>query len=56
MPKPELEFTPIDGGDHLIVLGDIIHIHHRDGLPLCFYSGTYGDFHDSGQQAEFWYF
>ncbi len=46
----------IDGGDHLIVLGDIVHIHHRDGLPLCFYSGTYGDFHDSGHQAEFWYF
>lgn len=46
----------IDGGDHLIVLGDIVYIHHRDGKPLCFFSGTYGDFHDRGNPAEFWYF
>jgi flavin reductase (DIM6/NTAB) family NADH-FMN oxidoreductase RutF len=46
----------IDGGDHVIVLGDVVHVHHRDGLPLCFFSGNYGDFHDTGHSAEFWYF
>jgi flavin reductase (DIM6/NTAB) family NADH-FMN oxidoreductase RutF len=46
----------IDAGDHVIVLGNIVHIRQRDGLPLCFFSGTYGDFHDRGNPAEFWYF
>lgn len=46
----------IDGGVHVIVLGDVVHVQQRDGLPLCFFSGTYGDFHDSGNPAEFWYF
>jgi flavin reductase (DIM6/NTAB) family NADH-FMN oxidoreductase RutF len=46
----------IDAGDHVIVLGDIVHARHRNGLPLCFFSGTYGDFHDRGNPAEFWYF
>jgi flavin reductase (DIM6/NTAB) family NADH-FMN oxidoreductase RutF len=46
----------IDAGDHVVVLGNIVHLRHREGLPLCFFSGTYGDFHDRGNPAEFWYF
>ena len=46
----------IEVGDHLIVLGNILHVRYRDGLPLCFYSGNYGDFNDRGHEAEFWYF
>jgi flavin reductase (DIM6/NTAB) family NADH-FMN oxidoreductase RutF len=45
-----------DAGDHVVVLGNIVDIRHREGLPLCFFSGTYGDLHDRGNPAEFWYF
>lgn len=45
-----------DVGDHVVVLGDVVHVRHREGLPLCFFRGTYGDFRDRGNPAEFWYF
>lgn len=45
----------MDGGDHIIVLGRVIDLAHRDGAPLLFYGGSYGDFTDRGHAADFWY-
>jgi flavin reductase (DIM6/NTAB) family NADH-FMN oxidoreductase RutF len=45
----------LDGGDHVIVLGVVEDVSHRDGAPLLFFGGTYGDFDDRGDTAEFWY-
>ena len=33
-----------DGGDHLIILGRVIHFALRDGSPLLFNQGQYGSF------------
>jgi len=45
----------MDGGDHVIVLGRVRGVAHRDGAPLLFFGGTYGDFTDRGHTADFWY-
>jgi flavin reductase (DIM6/NTAB) family NADH-FMN oxidoreductase RutF len=45
----------LDGGDHVVVLGAVEEVSHRDGAPLLFFGGTYGDFTDRGDPAEFWY-
>jgi flavin reductase (DIM6/NTAB) family NADH-FMN oxidoreductase RutF len=45
----------LDGGDHVVVLGAVEEVFHRDGAPLLFFGGTYGDFADRGDPAEFWY-
>jgi flavin reductase (DIM6/NTAB) family NADH-FMN oxidoreductase RutF len=45
----------LDGGDHVIVLGLIEDLMERDGAPLLFYGGSYGDFVDRGHTADFWY-
>ncbi len=29
-------------GDHTLFLGEVEHLHHREGLPLLFYAGRYG--------------
>ena len=31
-----------DGGDHVIVVGRVVEIGHREGSPLMFYRGGYG--------------
>ena len=31
-----------DAGDHVIVVGEVIRAHHRDGDPLVFHDGRYG--------------
>lgn len=33
-----------DGGDHLIIVGRVIHAEYRDGAPLLFAGGQYGCF------------
>jgi flavin reductase (DIM6/NTAB) family NADH-FMN oxidoreductase RutF len=45
----------LDGGDHVVVLGAVEEVSDRDGAPLLFFGGTYGDFADRGDPAEFWY-
>ena len=30
------------GGDHIILVGEVLHHHHSAGEPLLFYSGRYG--------------
>jgi len=45
----------VDGGDHVIVLGIVEDLTQRDGAPLLFYGGSYGDFVDRGHTADFWY-
>jgi flavin reductase (DIM6/NTAB) family NADH-FMN oxidoreductase RutF len=29
-------------GDHTLFIGQVEHLHHRDGRPLLFYRGQYG--------------
>ena len=31
-----------DGGDHVIVVGRVVELGHREGSPLMFYRGGYG--------------
>ena len=33
-----------DGGDHAIVIGRVLRATYRDGAPLLFWGGLYGDF------------
>ncbi|MCA1775485.1 MAG: flavin reductase family protein [Paracoccaceae bacterium] len=33
-----------DAGDHVIVVGEVTKAHHRDGTPLIFHAGTYGEY------------
>jgi flavin reductase (DIM6/NTAB) family NADH-FMN oxidoreductase RutF len=33
-----------DGGDHAILVGQVIRASLRDGEPLLFWGGRYGDF------------
>jgi flavin reductase (DIM6/NTAB) family NADH-FMN oxidoreductase RutF len=33
-------------GDHVLWIGEVEHLHHRDGEPLLFYSGRFGTLHD----------
>jgi len=33
-----------EAGDHLIVIGRVVALCHKDGSPLMFYGGTYGRF------------
>lgn len=34
--------TVIEGGDHVIFIGRVVHAHHREGEPLIFAGGRYG--------------
>ncbi|MBL4811452.1 MAG: flavin reductase family protein [Rhodobacteraceae bacterium] len=34
-----------DGGDHLILLGHVLHAQYRSGAPLLFQAGNYGQLH-----------
>lgn len=39
-----LQVATHDGGDHLIIVGRVLHASARDGLPLIFSQGAYGRF------------
>lgn len=45
----------VEAGDHVVVLGLIEDVTQREGAPLLFFGGTYGDFVDRGHTADFWY-
>ncbi|MEW2386448.1 flavin reductase family protein [Micromonospora sp. NPDC047707] len=45
----------VNGGDHIVVFGLVEDVHEREGAPLLFYGGRYGDLTDRGQTADFWY-
>lgn len=45
----------MSGGDHIIMLGRVLDVAHRDGAPLLLFGGSYGDFADRGHVADFWY-
>lgn len=34
--------SEIDGGDHVIVIGRVVELGHREGSPLAFFRGGYG--------------
>jgi flavin reductase (DIM6/NTAB) family NADH-FMN oxidoreductase RutF len=40
----------IDAGDHVIVFGAVQRAWHRDGEPLAFLSGRFGDYTDRGHE------
>jgi flavin reductase (DIM6/NTAB) family NADH-FMN oxidoreductase RutF len=45
----------VPAGDHLVVFGLVEQAGYRDGAPLLFFGGSYGDFQDRGHSADFWY-
>jgi len=45
----------LDVGDHVVVFGVVEQVQHREGKPLLFFGGSYGDFQDRGHNASFWY-
>jgi flavin reductase (DIM6/NTAB) family NADH-FMN oxidoreductase RutF len=45
----------LEAGDHMVVFGLVERAQHRDGAPLLFFGGSYGDFQDRGHTADFWY-
>ena len=36
-------------GDHVLWIGEVEHLHHRDGEPLLFYTGRFGTVRESGE-------
>jgi flavin reductase (DIM6/NTAB) family NADH-FMN oxidoreductase RutF len=46
----------VDAGDHTVVFGLVQEVSQREGSPLVFFGGTYGDFSDRGRPADFWYY
>lgn len=40
-----------EGGDHLIVVGEILNISQKPGKPLLFYRGCLTQLHDAGEDA-----
>ncbi len=40
------------GGDHIIMIGAVVHHRHSEGLPLLFYSGHYGQLAEAGQPVQ----
>ena len=45
----------VEAGDHVVVFGAIEDLTEREGAPLLFFGGTYGDYVDRGHTADFWY-
>ena len=43
-------------GDHIIFLGRVIGICDRDGEPLVFHAGKFGEFAGTGKDASYWFF
>lgn len=42
--------------DHLVVLGDVLRVCDRDGEPLAFLGGRFGDYRDRDDSPAAWYF
>ena len=38
-------------GDHVLWIGEVEHLHHRDGEPLLFFSGRFGTLRDVEQRS-----
>jgi flavin reductase (DIM6/NTAB) family NADH-FMN oxidoreductase RutF len=38
-------------GDHVLWIGEVEHVHHRDGEPLLFYTGRFGTLREVGERA-----
>jgi flavin reductase (DIM6/NTAB) family NADH-FMN oxidoreductase RutF len=38
-------------GDHVLWIGEVEHLHHRDGEPLLFYSGRFGTLQDAKDRS-----
>jgi flavin reductase (DIM6/NTAB) family NADH-FMN oxidoreductase RutF len=38
-------------GDHVLWIGEVEHLRHRDGEPLLFYSGKFGTLRDAQQSS-----
>ncbi|MGH8995719.1 MAG: flavin reductase family protein [Acidimicrobiales bacterium] len=45
-----------DAGDHVIVLGAVERLCFRDGEPLAFFGGHFGDYRDRGHDPMPWFF
>lgn len=45
----------VEAGDHVVAFGAIEDVKEREGAPLLFFGGTYGDYVDRGNTADFWY-
>jgi flavin reductase (DIM6/NTAB) family NADH-FMN oxidoreductase RutF len=39
-------------GDHVLWIGEVEHLHHRDGEPLLFYTGRFGTLREVRERAE----
>jgi flavin reductase (DIM6/NTAB) family NADH-FMN oxidoreductase RutF len=46
----------LDAGDHTVVLGAVTDVCTRDGDPLGFYGGRFGDVVPYGHEPEHWFF
>jgi flavin reductase (DIM6/NTAB) family NADH-FMN oxidoreductase RutF len=38
-------------GDHVLWIGEVEHLHHRDGQPLLFYTGRFGTLQEVGERS-----
>ena len=38
-------------GDHVLWIGEVEHLHHRDGEPLLFYTGRFGTLREVSERA-----
>lgn len=45
-----------DAGDHVIVIGEVQRTCRRDGAPLAFLGGRFGDYADRGHEPVNWFF
>lgn len=48
--------SEISAGDHIIFLGRVRRTCDRDGQPLAFYSGQFGEFTGHGHGEEYWFY
>ncbi len=39
-------------GDHVLWIGEVEHLHHRDGEPLLFYTGRFGTLREVAERSE----
>lgn len=46
----------VSAGDHLLVVGEVLRACQRDGDPLAFRAGLFGDFADRGHDPVLWGF
>ena len=46
----------VDVNDHAVVFGAVERVCFRDGAPLAFHGGRFGDFADRGEEPVSWFF